>query len=291
MSQNNKNQVLEFLQNLPVESGEVFNKAFELYKKSENKNKSLELNYNRLGCNERNLKNLLYDLQKVYGISDVEVLSKKAIEEIEVVDETPVIQLNTILPEETNLDLLKAVTEAFGQDIIIDAVEELQPIREEFAFLNDKDCPHVFYTIVGLRISKYKEYKELFAKLQNVNSDEFGYSDEQKLQITADCEAAYNENQKLWDELNYYNLHKEILGKHLIFRESNIEKEVGLMTNEEMFKFKNSSVKYFFDQKKAILKNVGKTEKLDDINQKVIDREYKLSLINAKLGINIDDKK
>jgi hypothetical protein len=286
-----RNKVLAFLQKLPEQSHEQFNEAFEFYKQSPAKNKGQESNYNRIGYGNKTLKNLLYDLQKIYEISDLEVLSPLEISEIPIIPIIPIVPIIPIqkdsLFEEFPLDVTGIIAEGAGSEF----KEELQPIRQEFPFLNDKDCPHVFYTIVGLRISKYKQYQELHVKLQKANSDEFGYNEAQKLQITSDCEAAFNENKKLWDELNYYNINKAILGKHPMFGESNIQKEVELMTNDDMYKFKASSNKFFHDQKKAITKNVGKVEKLDEINKKITDREYKLALINAKLGIKEDDKK
>ena len=81
MSQTLKLLVLAFLQNLPESPFEQFNKAFELYKQCPNKNKSAEMGYNRRGYNEQSLKNLLYDLQKLNSISDVELHDKEVIVE------------------------------------------------------------------------------------------------------------------------------------------------------------------------------------------------------------------
>jgi hypothetical protein len=70
-----KQKVIEFLQNLPKEKYDQFNEAFELYRKSEGKNFGVERSVNAAGFSERNLENLLYDLQKLYGITDVEKVS------------------------------------------------------------------------------------------------------------------------------------------------------------------------------------------------------------------------
>lgn len=86
-----KNTVIEFFQNLPVEKYEQFNQAFELYRKSEGKSFVVERAVNASGFSERALENLLYDLQKLHGITDVEkvstiqvpVISLQSVEEIE----------------------------------------------------------------------------------------------------------------------------------------------------------------------------------------------------------------
>ena len=67
-----KNTVIKFFQNLPIEKYEQFNVAFELYRKSEGKSFVVERAVNASGFSERALENLLYDLQKLHGITDVE---------------------------------------------------------------------------------------------------------------------------------------------------------------------------------------------------------------------------
>lgn len=295
MSRNLKLLVIAFLQNLPTEPHEQFNQAFDYYRKSDNKVKSAEAHYNRLGYSERLLENLFYDLKRAYGITDVEILTSVTVNEFDVVSEEvngKIVQMQANTDPTDNKDNFLDELSSKANEIITKEsgdVDGLLPIREEFSFLNDADCPDVMFTVVGKRIRAYKKYQELHEQLQKANSDEFGYTEEQKLQITTDCEAAYNDNQALWNELNHYNLNKTILGEHEIFRQSNIQKEVEFLTNDEMYKFKTSSVKFFHDQKKALLKNVGNVEKQTEINKKIADREYKIALINARLGI--DDKK
>ncbi|MFA9191126.1 hypothetical protein AAGV28_07055 [Flavobacterium sp. FZUC8N2.13] len=75
-----KNKVIEFFQNLPVEKHEQFNTAFELYRKSEGNNESIVRSLNAVGYTESNLQNLLYDLQKLHGITDVEKVRSEKLE-------------------------------------------------------------------------------------------------------------------------------------------------------------------------------------------------------------------
>jgi hypothetical protein len=69
-----RNQVLHFFRNLPESYAEQFNKAFELYRQSEGKSLSTERSYNAQGYTTLSLGNLLYDLQKLHSISDLEKL-------------------------------------------------------------------------------------------------------------------------------------------------------------------------------------------------------------------------
>lgn len=390
MSQTLKLLVLAFLQNLPESPFEQFNKAFELYKQCPNKNKSAEMGYNRRGYNEQSLKNLLYDLQKLNNISDVELHDKEVIVEKSVSNPfyLKLIEVFEKLQEETkttilqavvaiqkfsdlieNSDALKELVELGSQEFekfksenpevlmedgalaladlyqayvseeptyfdnfqieglepvepvtqdedkkvkflnelsekaaaVISSVtgeeykainpEELVSLREEFPFLNEPGCPDVLYVIVGRRIAAYRCYQALHAKLQEVNAGTIEATEEEKLQITTDCEAAFSENRLLWEELEHYAKTKEILGKHPMFKEENIKKEVESMTQDQLVKFTASSVKYFHDQKKALEKFKDKPEEIAKINSRIADRQYKLALVNSKLGVNAGEKK
>lgn len=393
MSNNLKTLILLFLQNLPEDRSQQYNKAFEFYKQLPNKSRQAEVNYNR-AMTDQSLKNLLYDLKKLANISDVELHSapvepemgqmkhdsskldvfKQMLETLEKSAEEKLLELllfvdgfgfvvidskeqlrdyfqdpiATLLnfkesnPEfvidEVDLKLenlveyakelivsvqfspelsqlitdLQLVPESPSADQMTDSknqfLEELSdsakqlivnsmgsaaetepfsdyaPLRTQFPFLNDADCPNIMYVVVGRRIAAFNAYGRLHAKLQSANAGEIQLSAEEKEQLTIDCEAAFTDNRKLWDELEHYGANKTILGKHVLFREDNIKKEVELMTNDDLFKFRASSSKYFHDQKKALEKFKNDADKIAVINQRIEDRTYKLALVNAKIG-------
>lgn len=299
--------VLVFLQNLPESPFEQFNKAFELYRQMPNKSRATESSYNRRGYSEQGLKNLLYDIQKLADISDVEVLNVVEVVEDETKWDVFNPDLGNLDPDgnqedglnpnlENQDDFLNELKQGDAPVISLEVAEGVKKdetafLREEFPFLKDKDCPQILYVIVGKRITSYNSYKELHAKLAETNEGKVEISEEEKTQLTLDCEAAFSENQALWDELNYYNTKKEFLGKHPLFREENIKKEVDAMTQEQLVKFTASTVKYFHDQKNGLEKHKDNADKIAEINTKILDREYKLALVNSKLGINAGEKK
>lgn len=390
-----KKEVIIFLREKDSMSPyEQFNKAFNYYRNNPRKSRSLELSYNRLGYSEQNLKNILYDLRKVFDISEVEVVAtvsevvkeelknayelflqafeamgeefkKSALQLFKVVDllgeeilnqesfatyfkeifedleklknsnplflelkdelnlnaiicyfqeqimdveiseevrvlidgltpGTPVVSLNVKKDFLNDLSQKAAavISSVTGEDAQAIKVEDFQNVREEFPFLNEDDCPDVMLIIVGKRITAFKKYQALHAKLQEVNEGKHpDVTEDEKGHLTKEVEAAFTENRLCWDELKHYDTNKTFLGKHPVFYESNIKKEVELMTNEELINFKNSSVKYFADQRKQLLKHAGNQEKIDVVNKRIADREYKLSLVNAKLGVSQDGKK
>jgi hypothetical protein len=99
---------------------------------------------------------------------------------------------------------------------------------------------------------------------------------------------AFDENQKIYDELNAYQTTGKVLGLHPIFKKLQLTREVEEMTADELHKYKGSSAKYFSVNKTALAKAVKAkdTVKQEEINSRVTERELKLALVNKKLGIN-----
>ena len=161
---------------------------------------------------------------------------------------------------------------------------EEQSLREEFPFLNDEDCPEIMYVVVGKRIAAHKRYESLHALLQQIEAGTFEGTEEQKLAIVQDTEAAFAENRALWEELNHYAEKGEILGKHELFRQNQLKKEVDEMSKEELVKFIPSSAT-FFSRKKSELAKAKDADKIAKIQLAIDEREYKLKLVNEKLGV------
>lgn len=178
----------------------------------------------------------------------------------------------------------ESTDKVFKLDTVLDAETETS-LREEFPFLNNPDCPQILYVVVGKRIASYNRHKELHAKLQEINEGKLEVAPEELKAITSECDEAFSENRALWDELNHYATNNELLGKHPVFREDNIKKEVETMTNEQLFKYINATSKFFTEQKKQLEKHKDDAVKIAEINTKIADRKYKLSLVKAKAGV------
>jgi hypothetical protein len=278
--------VLAFLATQFTDKYEQFNKAFELYRKTEGKNQALEVKLNRVGYTDEFLEALLYDLQHLNGITDLELVERKnlnsteaSLEKIDVEFEK-VEELSTEATTEASTE-----TPVFTPNFELDKTEEEKSLREEFPFLNDEKCPDVMYVVVGKRIAAYKRYQELHAKLQQVESGELTLSEEEKLQLIQDTEKAYAENRALWEELNHYATTGEILGKHDLFRERQLSQEVEDMSKEELLKYIGSSATFFSRKNKELKTAEAKGEDTAKIKQAIQEREFKLNLVNEKLGV------
>jgi len=268
--------IIAFLASLPESKYDQFNQAFALYRESENKNPGFETRLNRVGFSEDGLKNLLYDLQKINDITDLEVANYKAPEASDV--------NNIEVVEEEEVKELKAPSEK--EVIQLETTDESKPLREEFPFLNSPDCPQLLYVVVGKKIAAYKSYQEKHELLQKIDAGELQVTEAEQLEITGAAERAFNENRALYDELNHYAEKGEILGKHPLFRETEIAREVEVMTNQDMVKFRTASATFFSRAKGDLTKAKGDEKKIAAINDKVAERKYKLDLVNAKLGIS-----
>ena len=266
--------VIALLADLPKSKTEQFNKAFELYRKSPHKNLGVERRLNMAGFTEDGLQNLLYDLKQLHQISDVDVKNYNK----EELDPT----------EETTTEAIEKTSTNSNEEIktveTIETVDESKSIREEYPFLNDKDCPEELLIVVGKKIAAWKRYQELHAKIQNFDVEKDG---EQALtQLTAQATAEYEDNQSLDLELKHYADNKEVLAAHPSLVEFRIKKEVEAMSNDELHKFIQSSKTFFSRVPKDLEKFKDDAVKIADIKKKAADRELKLTLVKNKLGIN-----
>ena len=86
-------------------------------------------------------------------------------------------------------------------------------LREEFPFLASPTCPMELKALVTDRISAYHEYAKAYSELHTAASPE------ECAAVARRIVNAYIDNRRMWEELNYYQEHKRILGHHPIFRQ------------------------------------------------------------------------
>lgn len=262
-----KKQVIKFLRNLPESKNMQFNEAFELYRKSEFANELMVRALNMAGFSNNALDNLLYDLKKLHEITDADVYA----------DEVPVIQLETVK------NLIPYANHVINANVDIKISEN--PIREEFPFLADKDCPDEFKILIADKLTAYNLYKETKAKITEANADEV--SSEVLAEWAKIAVDAFDINQKIYAELNHYKEHGTVLGKLPIFRKFALQREVDEMSQKQLIAFTNSSVKYFSTNKADLTAAEKKKDakKIEVITNRVLLREEKLALVNKRLGV------
>lgn len=288
-----RNEVLQFLKNLPASESDKFNKAFLLLRNTKGANQNQVRVYNMQGASPQNIKNILYDLKKLHGISDAEILSKrntvekspveKAVEELTNTVNTTLVVDNKAVEEVTNT----VNTTLVDQNTAVLPVQEDKKtdLHKEFPFLSAADCPAELHIVTGQLVASWKRYNTMHAELQLVTSGEKELSEEDKNQLTADCNAAFQLNDKLYKELEHYRDNNTILGEAEALKEYTIKHEIDAMTTEELVKYKNNSAPYLSRAKNALLKDKLTEEKKKEISDRIADRELRLQLVNKKLGM------
>ncbi|MBQ0140458.1 MAG: hypothetical protein KBT36_14330, partial [Kurthia sp.] len=68
-----KIKILNTIKNPKLRDAERFNILYDFYKQSPSKDRNLESNFNRIGFTAHNYSRLVYEIKKVYNISDVEL--------------------------------------------------------------------------------------------------------------------------------------------------------------------------------------------------------------------------
>ena len=291
-----KQKVIKFFQDLPEDKYEQFNQAFELYRKSEGKNEALERNFNAMGFTDRSLENLLYELQKIHAITDAEKVKVIVMDEqLQEENETLKSENEDLQSEKEDLESEKEDLEAEKEELKAENEElkaklELQTpesIRVEFPFLNNEDCPNELKILVADKITAWNKYVAAQNTIAAAHSGEAPLSEEELAVLADDAVKAFDDNQKIYDELNAYATTGLVLGAHPIFRKLQIAREVEEMTPEQLIKYKASSAKYFTDNKKALAKaqEANDEAKIAEIEARVADRSEKLFQVNKKLGV------
>lgn len=85
-------------------------------------------------------------------------------------------------------------------------------LRERWPFLGEPDCPLELQALVTRRITDYHQYSNLYLQLRDCKDT---------TELSAVCGKlldAYFDGRQIADELDYYQQHRRVLGRHPYFR-------------------------------------------------------------------------
>jgi hypothetical protein len=263
-----KEKVIQLLRNNELSAVERYNEAMALYRRSEGHSVPAANFYNRSGFTEPNLKNLCYDLQKLHGIGDAELRGEKSAK----------VKMEVVV-DEANVDDDKDKI-AFPE-IPEEAATGLK-VREDFPFLNADDCPDKLKILVADRISAWYKYKEAHAELLKHANGE-ALTDAQILELVQTAVEKFELNKEIWEELNHYKEHGEILGNHAIFADEMLAKAVNAMNVKELMK-RQKSLRTYVSRDTKKLETAKDEESKGKIAAKVADWKKELDLVDAKLA-------
>lgn len=258
-------KVLEYFKQLPTSEQEQFNKAMELFVQH-NGNANTQRFYNRAGFSPKNLASLHYELKKLVGISEIDIINYQSAPVIVPTYEGDLQELATE-KKEVFLEILQEVNAEAKQGF---------KLESQFPFLREKDCPNELKILVNDAITAFHDYKnaheELFAKLSAVTEPQL--SNEQVYVIASQLLEDFEINQEIYAELEHYQKNKEILGEHSIFATLKLEREVEGMTVKKMTSFisgynsAKSKAKGKLDEAKSDEEKAEAQSKLDLLEQK-----------------------
>lgn len=137
-----------------------------------------------------------------------------------------------------------------------DAVGKLRgqrKLREEFPFLGSPDCPLELKALVADRITHYHAYRSFYPKLFEATTPE------ECARIAGKVVNAYIENRRVWEELNYYQQNRRILGHHPIFRQFSNLRKVRTMSLRDLLR-REEQVKNNIWRVESVMKKDAKPE-------------------------------
>ena len=228
-------------------------------------NMAFKTTLNRQGESDFNKRCLYEELRKIAEIH---------IDDFKFIMETPIAIISKKLeikePEQSNEPQITF------KEIPLEIKRTIK-LREEFPFLNSKDCPNEFKILLADRITAYHTYVEKHKELFDAATPE------QLAEIAAEVVENYIENHEIWEELSYYKENGEVLGKHEIFAKTKREEELKAMETGEQIQLLNNLKNYIARSNKEVKDNpdADNSEKLAKIEQ----WQFELNILNGILKV------
>ncbi|AGN89406.1 hypothetical protein LIT13_01325 [Flavobacterium psychrophilum] len=280
-----KNELLGLLTDAELKPNNLFNKLFDLFRKTPGRIITQEKYLNRVGFNQTTLNTLLYELKKLYGVTDSDI--KKHLNDGNLkINEVKNKSLND------NSKEIKQTIEVF-ENASTEVKQEIR-FRDEFPFINDPELPVELKILVTDKFNHYfafcDSHKELFDSVvlpllegKNFNEVE-SISNDKIFELAKIAVGNFEMDQLIRDEFVYYRDEHKILGVHPIFKERKLQEFVNNMTIADAAKRATNLENYI----RRDTNNAEKATKPEDkirLEGKVIEWKRELVLVNLKLGI------
>lgn len=121
--------------------------------------------------------------------------------------------------------------------------------REKFTFLNDADCPDILKILVADMFTAYAKYKEAHARLAAMPDDADTI---ETARLSEEVVENFVTDREIWEELEYYQEHHEILGKYEKVKALQVRQELTAMSDVDLMKKRQSASAQISKQKKII---------------------------------------
>ena len=199
------------------------------------------------------------------------------------------------LPEDVSTEAVEINLTASNKEEVFtqapDQVKEAIKLRDEFPFLNEKDCPEEMYVLVGKKFNHYHAYvaaaETLLVNIEDVNNPEtaIALTPEEVNALALESVKDFEVNQEIYAELTHYKEHGKILGKHPIFVERKLKESIDALTVEKATK-RIANLDNYIRRDKSNAEKATKDADIEKYTQKVKEWEIELRLIKAKFGFS-----
>lgn len=206
-------------------------------------NRVLKINFGRMNT-ELSRETLVQELGRLAGLTEMEVKflpriatapSKTAVGKmVEKTLEDLVLDLADRLDSHVDeMFSLQADVETLSDEVraelcnlkskyaaIPDTAKNVIRFREKYPFLNEASCPNELKVLVADMFTAYDRYREEYLKLDPAKGVD------ENLEHAKTVVESYLENRAMWEELDYYLEHRQVLGKHPIFDRLKLEQDI-----------------------------------------------------------------
>ena len=277
-----KEKVLALLQDNATIPEEKYNTAMDLYRKTNGSTGAAVNFYNRSGFTKGNLDNLLYDLQKLHGISDAEKASAPVVAQAKgiKVDAPKVEKVDPKIANQENVTLDTVFTQA------PDDVKTGIKLIEEFPFLDDADCPDKLKILVQDKFTAWRNYQKAHAALlvtEGTGEAPVPMTNEEIFELAKIAVENFKLNDAIKAELKYYGEHKQILGNHPIFADEVMIENVKALTMAKAVARRNNLRSYISRDTPKVEQAKNEKSALK-IKEKLQVWNQELNLLNEKIG-------
>lgn len=140
--------------------------------------------------------------------------------------------------------------------------------REKFPFLSKPDCPDVLKILVADMFTAYGNYKEAFAKLEQMPDDA---NIQEAANVSRDIVENFIANREIWEELDYYREYGKILGKCEKVKFFAEQQEITGLSDIDIQKALQNA-RANLSKNVAKVKQAGDDEKKKEAAQKLVDK-------------------
>ncbi|WP_322970326.1 hypothetical protein [Faecalibacter sp. LW9] len=264
MSTEKKQEILDVITHPELSNADKYNQLLREYQNHPKRNKNVLQNLNRTGFNTNSYNKLIYEVQKLYGISDVEIKTH-------------------VLPQENKGCTTCLPTSKVAENENKD--EDKNPadtpkLRVDFPFLNQENTPDEFKILVADRITLYKQATEMRGIIEDPNTQE-----EVRAELAPKIAEADEKNDAIWKELNHYQETGEILGEHPIFSTLSLSRKIDLMTAAEKIQRVESLKNQIRTAKgqRTKAEKANEVDKVAELDGKIKNLELEIQLVTKSL--------